>query len=65
MPDEKPPPIVGIAEIAEMAGLQRAHVRMMRTRGELPPPQVVLAMGPVWKRSVIERWIAKRNRAGE
>jgi hypothetical protein len=56
-------PIVGIAEVAEMAGLSRANVRMMRSRGLLPEPQVVLAMGPVWKRSVIERWVKKRAKA--
>ena len=64
MTDEKAA-IVGIAEIAEMAGLTRANVRMMRSRGQLPEPSVVLAMGPVWKRSTIEKWIEKRNRAGE
>lgn len=57
------PPIVGMAEIAEMTGIARSHLRTMRTRGQLPEPQVVLAMGPVWKRSVIERWIKKRARA--
>jgi len=56
------PAIVGIAEIAEMAGIPRSTVRSLGTRGQLPEPQVVLACGPIWKRSVIERWIKRREK---
>lgn len=57
------PPIVGLAEAAEIAGVQRSHFRVMRTRGQVPEPQVVLACGPIWKRSVIEKWAKKRAEA--
>ena len=57
------PAIVGVAEAAEIAGIARSHFRVLRTRGQVPEPQVVLACGPIWKRSVIERWVKKRAKA--
>lgn len=52
--------VVGIAEIAAMAGVPRATVRQWRARGQLPEPCAELAMGPVWERAVIEAWVAAR-----
>ena len=60
MPETKPPAIMGAAEVAEAAGVSSKHFGVMRGRGQVPEPQVVLACGPIWKRSVIERWIKKR-----
>lgn len=57
---EKPPPIVGVKEAADMAGLPRSHFRTLRSRGQVPEPQVVLACGPIWKRSIIEKWVKER-----
>lgn len=55
-------PIVGVAEAAAMAGITRNHFAVIRKRGQVPEPQVVLACGPIWKRSVIERWIKGRGK---
>jgi predicted DNA-binding transcriptional regulator AlpA len=60
---EEPLPILGVKEAAELAGITRGHFRVLRNRGQVPEPQVMLACGPIWKRSVIERWIEQR--AGE
>lgn len=54
-------PIVGAAEAAAMAGVTRSHFRVMQTRGQVPEPQVRLACGPIWKTSVIAKWIDKTN----
>jgi predicted DNA-binding transcriptional regulator AlpA len=56
-------PILGAAEAAQMAGVTRSHFRTMQTRGQVPEPQVRLACGPIWKRSVIERWLRERKAA--
>lgn len=48
---------VGIAEIAAMCGMPRKTVAVWKVRGKLPPPDQDLAMGPVWERAVIERWL--------
>jgi predicted DNA-binding transcriptional regulator AlpA len=55
-------PILGAKEAAELAGIDRITFKVMRHRGEVPAPQVILACGPIWKRSVIEKWIEKRAR---
>jgi hypothetical protein len=62
MSEQQFPPIVGVAEAAAMAGMSRNHFAVLRTRGQVPEPQVVLAMGPIWKRSVIERWVEGRSK---
>jgi predicted DNA-binding transcriptional regulator AlpA len=56
-------PILGAAEAAKMAGVTRSHFRVLQTRGQVPEPQVRLACGPIWKRSVIERWVKTRQAA--
>jgi predicted DNA-binding transcriptional regulator AlpA len=53
--------ILGSAEAADLAGVERGHFHVMRKRGQVPQPQVMLACGPIWKRSVIEKWIADTN----
>jgi hypothetical protein len=54
------PQIVGAAEAAGIAGITRTYFTVLRTRGQVPEPQVMLACGPIWKRSVIERWAKTR-----
>jgi len=54
--------IVGVSEAAEMLGIsvvtfknwQRSAVK------PLPPADIVLKCGPIWRRSTLERW-AKNN----
>lgn len=56
------PDLVGIQEIAEMAGVTRAAVANWRTRfKEFPAPVADLASGPVFQRSDVRRWLKKRK----
>ena len=41
-------PYMGLAEIAAYRGVTKQTVSNWRSRGKLPKPYVVLAMGPVW-----------------
>lgn len=54
--------LVGINEIAEMAGVSRQAVANWRSRSsDFPKPIVALASGPVFRRSHIRGWLRKRN----
>ena len=54
----RPADLMGVAEVAEMAGLPRTTITVWKVRGKLPEPWAVLAMGPVWLRGDIAEWIA-------
>lgn len=60
----QPLDIVGIAEIAELGEMSVANVKRLRREGTLPPPDRLLRMGPVWRRSTIERFLAEPRPAG-
>lgn len=50
--------LVGLAEIAEMAGVSRQAVTNWTTRhGSFPEPLARLAAGPVWQRADIAAWL--------
>ena len=54
--------LVGISEIAEMAGVKSSAVANWRTRfDDFPPPLVMLRSGPVFSRSHVRRWIRGRR----
>ena len=54
--------LVGINEIAEMAGRSRQAVANWRARSsDFPNPVVDLAAGPVFRRSQIRSWLRKRR----
>ena len=48
--------IVGLAEVAKMLGLSYNATAQRRARGQLPPPDVTLSNGPVWRRETIVQW---------
>lgn len=55
------PEIVGAAEAAEILGIGNtnfSHLRKQRagTDDEFPEPDWQLKCGPIWKRSVVEKW---------
>ena len=54
--------LVGISEIAEMAGVKSAAVANWRTRfDDFPAPIVTLRSGPVFYRSHVKRWLNHRR----
>lgn len=54
--------LVGIQEIAEMAGVTRAAVGNWRARFKnFPLPVVELGSGPVFQRSDVRRWLKKKK----
>ena len=58
--------VVGVAEIAEHAGVKPDTVQQWRIRNlDFPAPLRVLAMGPVWLLSVVEAWLEQTGRTKE
>lgn len=56
--------LVGIGEIAEMAGVSRQAVANWRVRmAEFPLPVAELASGPIFRRSNIRFWLKKNRRS--
>jgi hypothetical protein len=60
----KAPDVVGIAEVARLAGVAKQTVSSWVSRGTTPPmpPHTLLRAGPVWNRTAVERWIVTRTR---
>lgn len=55
--------LVGIAEIADRAGVLPDTVHKWRTRHtDFPEPHTELAAGPVWRWLDIENWLTATNR---
>jgi chromosome partitioning protein len=55
--------LVGIFEIAEMAGVTRQAVANWRTRtSDFPAPVAELQSGPVFRRDQVRRWLKRRKR---
>ncbi|MEV6366219.1 hypothetical protein AB0L86_04915 [Micromonospora musae] len=58
--------LVGAAEIREMlGGISRQRVNVITTSKGFPDPVAVLAMGKVWRRRDVARWIAEHRREGD
>lgn len=54
--------LVGLSEVAEIAGVSRQAVVNWRTRfSDFPPPAAELASGPVWTRDDIDNWLKRRE----
>ncbi len=57
-----PEDLIGIYEIAEMAGVTRAAVANWRNRfRDFPAPAAELRSGPVFHRAQVRRWLGKRR----
>lgn len=55
--------LVGIHEIATIAGVTRGAVANWRVRfDDFPSPIVTLRSGPIFRRSDVRRWLSKRRR---
>lgn len=56
--------LVGLAEIAEMAGVSRQAVTNWTARhGSFPEPLAKLAAGPVWERANVAAWLETQGLA--
>lgn len=55
------PPVVGYAEIADMAGVSRQRARQFADKETFPHPVIRTAQGPLFSRPAIEHWLANRN----
>ena len=54
--------LVGLSEVAEIAGVSRQAVVNWRARfSDFPPPVAELASGPVWTRDDIDNWLKTRE----
>lgn len=60
-----PDDLVGVTEIANMAGVARNTAWRWSNRGGFPRPAANLARGRVWRHGDVERWLeAKRPPLG-
>ena len=48
--------VLGLSELASVLGVKPGTVRQWHHRGQLPEPDAVLACGPVWRQSTIDKW---------
>lgn len=48
------PPLAGIAEVAQILGINKQRASQLQTRTGFPPPVAVLRSGPVWRARDIE-----------
>ena len=55
-------PVVGPAEVAEIAGVQPSTVYQWRTRGILPPPDMQVSRQDAWWTSSITGWLIETGR---
>lgn len=53
---------IGLADIAELLGVERGTVAKWRYRGVLPEPTWTVSGRPAWARDVIERWAVETGR---
>lgn len=60
MPDS--PDILGVHELAALAGVLPRTMSAYVSRGQCPEPDYRLVCGPIWRRKTAEAWIAKRDR---
>lgn len=54
--------LVGAAEIADLLGVSRQRVQQLIARDDFPKPDVVLAMGKVWRRDDVIAWAQATGR---
>lgn len=54
--------LVGLQEIADRLNTKRNTPNVWRQRNQFPPPDLELAMGPLWKWSTVETWARQTGR---
>ncbi|MDZ5442532.1 hypothetical protein U2F26_07275 [Micromonospora sp. 4G57] len=54
--------LVGVSEIREMlGGVSRQRASVIANQRNFPEPIAVLAMGKVWRKSEVEKWIRQHR----
>jgi predicted DNA-binding transcriptional regulator AlpA len=53
--------LMGAREIENRLGVSRQRVQQLVSRSDFPAPYDELAMGKVWRKEDIERWIAQHR----
>jgi len=53
--------ILGLSEVTVLIGANGATVKSWYRRGHLPEPDAVLAAGPIWRRTTINRWLRSKD----
>ncbi|MGS2614475.1 helix-turn-helix transcriptional regulator [Micromonospora sp. LZ34] len=62
LPTVNPVELVGVAEIREMLGnVSRQRASVIANQRNFPEPIAVLAMGKVWRKSDVEKWIRQHR----
>jgi predicted DNA-binding transcriptional regulator AlpA len=56
--------LMTVGDVARVAGVSKATIDSYRSRGSLPPPQVVRGRTPLWARPIISHWLANRPGSG-
>lgn len=58
--------LIGVAEIAELAGVTKAAVANWRARSSagFPPPALEQKAGPLYRRAEVEDWLSRRGAKG-
>jgi Phage integrase, N-terminal SAM-like domain len=56
------PELVGVTELADLAGVSRQRASILARRSGFPEPVAELASGPVWERRQVERFLADWSR---
>lgn len=56
--------VYGPGEIAERFGVTKMTVAKWQHREDFPEPDAVLRIGPVWRKSTIDRWAIRTGRKG-
>jgi prophage regulatory protein len=51
--------LMGAREIENRLGVSRQRVQQLVARADFPAPYDELAMGKVWRKEDVERWIAE------
>lgn len=52
--------LVGVTEVAAMAGVKANTVAVWVKRGKLPAPAAVLQAGRIWHKADIVRWLERQ-----
>ncbi|MBM0260220.1 hypothetical protein [Micromonospora sp. 4G55] len=54
--------LVGVSEIREMlGGVSRQRASVIANQRNFPEPIAVLAMGKIWRKSDVEKWIKQHR----